>query len=109
MSSLVPRPAIPPALGFFDSRSLSKSLSHLDGQTTLAVARVHARVEVEAAKVGAIATLANVAMQDVAQISLLEANICQALPHAAGRAQLIANTATMAIAGVLVNAERSLR
>jgi len=109
VSNLVPSTHIPPTLSLLDSRSLSRSLSRLDGQTALAVARVHARVEVEAAKVGAIATLANVAMQDVAQISLLEANICQALPHAAGRAQLIANTATMAIAGVLMGAERSLR
>lgn len=109
MSNVVPVTSIPSTLGLLDSRTLSKSLSRLDGQTTMAVARVHAQAEVEASKIGAIATLANVGMQDVAQISLLEANICQALPHATGRVQLIANTATMAIAGVLMGAERSLR
>lgn len=84
--------------------ALARQLGALDRATEFGLARVEAQAQIEAHRVKAVGHVAQHGMQAVAMVSQLEAQLCQAVPHAAGRIQAIANTATLGVVNVITDA-----
>lgn len=85
-----------------------RTLSRISDQTTVAVATVQAKAEIEAAKVNGIAAVSAQALQDIALLSQMEQSLAQAVPHASGRLAMVADMAAVAMANVVGNAARRL-
>ena len=86
----------------------ARTLSRLSTDTTISTAVIHAKAEVEAAKVDAFSAVAAKAMQDVALLSQMEQSLTQAVPHASGRLATVADLAALSIAGAVADAARRI-
>lgn len=85
-----------------------RALQRLTDDTTLAVAVVESRIDIEIAKVDGITAVAGRAMQNVALLSQVEVALSQAVPHASGRLSTIADLAALSLADVVAGTARRL-
>lgn len=85
-----------------------RALSRLSNGTTLAVATVQSRAEVEARKIDAVSAVAAKAMQDVALLSQMEQSLALAVPQASGRLATIADLAAVSMAGIVADTGRRI-
>lgn len=99
---------IQPFRGLLPASRAGRSLNRLSDQTTIGVALIQAKAELEAGKVDGIATVSSKAMQDIALLSRMEQSLAQAVPHASGRLAVIADLTAMAMADVVSSAARKI-
>ncbi|MCB2080972.1 MAG: hypothetical protein KDE55_25130 [Novosphingobium sp.] len=85
-----------------------RAISRIVAGAELSIVRVAAAAHVEDARIDAIDHVTNRAMQGVALVALAEAQLTAAVPHAAGRLQLIANQHTMLMAGEVAGFSRRM-
>jgi hypothetical protein len=91
------------------SRQVTKCVAQIDGGTQVQLARIDSTAELQAAKVDAMAAVSRKAMQAVALLTQMEAQLTQAVPHAADRLASIADLAAVALNEVVVDASRRVR
>ena len=97
------------AFGGGPSRSVSRTLSQIQGSTSLAIAQVEARAEVQASQVDAMAAITQRALSGVAFISQVEQQLAQAVPIAASRLQAVADIGTLGLTQVVMDTANQLR
>lgn len=78
-------------------RQLSRALEQIDAATALAIRQ-------DAARLQRIAQTTQQGMMAVAHLASVEAALCQATPHAAGRIQAVAVAGAIQIVGVVHSA-----
>ena len=86
----------------------SRALQRLGHDTTLAVAAIESRADIEVARVSAIAAVAGRALMDVSLLSQMEQSLAQVVPHASGRLATIADLAALSMADVVASAAHRL-
>lgn len=91
------------------SRSVGRVLSQVQGVRTIAVARVEARVDIQAAQIDGVAAAAQRAMQGVAFVSQIEQQLGQAVPIAVTRLQAIGDLAALSMGQVVTDTVTKLR
>lgn len=89
-------------------RRVRRELTNLTVETGLAVRRVDARAEIEAAKVSAIASIGQRAMQEVAMVTKLERDLAETVPAAVARLTSIGDMTQIAMGALVLNAARRL-
>lgn len=83
---------------------LGQHLAGLERNTVFGMASIEAQAQLEATKVQAVGHIGQQGLQAVAMVSQMELQLCQALPHAAGRFQAITNFTTMGVAQIISDA-----
>ncbi len=83
------------------SRSTIAAIKQAVATRDVGLAQMRAQSELQVMKLKAITHVATEAMYKAASISSIEAALVQAVPQASGRVNLIAEMATLALAGVV--------
>lgn len=99
---------VPPLAGNRINRQLGRSLTQIDAGTSVQLARINSTTEVQAAKADAVTSIARKAMQDVALICQMQAQLSSVLPHACDRLAAITDRAITAMNEVIVDTARHL-
>ena len=107
MSQLQPYPDSSLSPGASLTRQ-GRAVSRIVAGAELSTVRVAASAHVAQARLDAIDHVTNRAMQGVALVALAEAQLSDAVPHAAGRLNLIANQHTMLMAGEVAGFARRM-
>lgn len=102
MSELIPLPR--PSAGL--QRRVQRELSTITVDTGLRNARIQSAMEIEAARVSAIAAVGERALQEVAMVSKLERDLAETVPAAVGRLSAIADMTQLALSTAVMNAGR---
>lgn len=89
-------------------RRVQRELTNLTVETGLTIRRVDARAEIESAKVSAIASVGQRAMQEVAMITKLERDLAESVPAAVARLTSIGDMTQIAMGSLVLNAARRL-
>lgn len=94
---------IPAASGAIErqSRYAGRTLSRLDTQTDIEVAKIDQAAEIQATRASAVGYVAKRAMQEVAMLSQMEAQLSMLVPLAVSRLQAIGDIAAMSQAEVV--------
>ena len=74
-----------PYTSFIPTARTSRALTRISNDTIVSTTVVHAKAEVEAAKVDGVSAVTAKALQDVALLSQMEQSLAQTVPHASGR------------------------
>jgi hypothetical protein len=106
MSDIVP---ISNSLSRFESRRFGKTLSVLEGNHQVALVQTEAKAREQAAKVDAVALVAERALTDIALLSQKEQQLAELVPLSTSRLQAINDLAVLAIADVVSDTARQLR
>jgi len=91
------------------SRRTSRGLSQIQSGSSLAIARVEARTDIQAAQVDAVAAVAQRAMQGIAFVSQVEQQLGQVVPLAVTRLQAIGDLAALGMGQVLADTVHQVR
>ena len=91
-----------------DDRAMSRQVAHIDRNRDLALIRLEAAAQLEAARVHAIGYVGQQAMQSVAMVSQMEGQLATICPLATSRLQGIADLTALSIAQVVADAGRRL-
>lgn len=91
------------------TRRIGRGLARIDGDTTLAIAQMEARHDIQNAQVEAMASVTQHALQGVAFISQVEQQLAQAVPIAATRLQAIGDVGALGISQVVMDTACKLR
>jgi hypothetical protein len=84
-----------------ESRYAGRALARLDAETEFGLARIEQACELQAGRVGGVTYVAKRAMQEVALISQLEAQLSMVVPMATSRLQAIGDIAALEAADVV--------
>lgn len=103
MSDLIP---LQPSRGL--TRSVRRELTQLTVSTGLSQARAQATAEVEAARVSAVASVGQRAMQEVALTTKLERDLCETVPAAQARLVAIGDMTQIAMGSMVMSAARRI-
>jgi hypothetical protein len=91
------------------TRQVGRGLARIDGITSLDVARVQSREDIQNAQVEAMASVTQRGLQGVAFISQVEQQLGQTVPMAVGRLQAIADIGALGISQVIMDTANKLR
>ncbi len=91
-----------------EDRATARSLSHLDSQRTVGLAKLEVAAQLQAAKVEAVGYVASRALHTVALVSQLESQLSQLCPAAVTRLQGLADIGSLAVAEVVTETARKL-
>lgn len=91
------------------SRRAGRTLQQVGEHTSVQIARVEGRADIQAAQVDAVAAVTQRAMQGVAFISQMEGQLGQAVPLAVTRLQAIGDLAALAMGQVVTDTVTKLR
>lgn len=91
------------------SRQVGRSLSQIEGKTSLDIARVEARADIQNAQVEAMAAITQRGLQGVAFLSQVEQQLAQTVPIATSRLQAIGDIGSLAISEVVMDTANKLR
>lgn len=91
------------------SRVVGRELTTIDAQTDVAIARLTASTDVEAAKVDGVGHVGKRAMWIVADVSQAEQQLGQLVPIAVSRLQAIGDVTAMAAAEIVADLSTKLR
>jgi DNA-binding ferritin-like protein len=84
-----------------ETRSVGRALARLDAQTEFGVARISQAAELQAERTVAVGYVAKRAMQEVALLSQLEAQLSMVVPMATCRLQALGDIAALEAADVV--------
>jgi hypothetical protein len=90
-------------LSRLDQRISSRTLSRMQANTEIDMARIEQRAMLQVAKTDAVAFVGRAGMQAVAMVSQFEQQLGQACPMAVSRLQGIADMTAMGIAEVVAD------
>ena len=88
---------------------LTRALGRIEGGKVLAIAKVDAVAQVQAAQIDAITAVTQRGLQGAAFISQVEQQLAQVVPLAASRLQAIGDIGTLALAQVTMDTANKLR
>lgn len=91
------------------SRRTGRALQHMGDHTSVQIARVESRADIQTAQVDAVAAVTQRAMQGVAFISQMEGQLGQAVPLAVTRLQAVGDLAALAMGQVITDTVTKLR
>lgn len=91
------------------SRRTGRALAHIQDGSSVGVARVEARAELQAAQVDAMTAVTQRGMQGAAFISQVEGQLGQTVPLAVSRLQAIADIGALGISQVVMDTANKLR
>ena len=95
--------------GRVQSRQLGRNLARIEDDTSVQIARVEARADIDASKIDAVTVVAQRAMQGVAFVSQIEQQLGQTVPIAVTRLQAVGDLATLAMGQVVTDSVTKLR
>jgi hypothetical protein len=101
-------PAFGGSLTRRESRYAGRALARLDTQTEVGLARIDQAAELQAGMVGAVTYVAKRAMQEIALLSQLEAQLSTVVPLAASRLQALGDIAALEAADVISQTVRKV-
>lgn len=107
-SELMPSQGLGGRIERRENAILGQNLAGLERSTAFGMARIEAQAQLEATRVMAVAHVGQQAMQSVAMVSQIEAQMCRALPHAAHRFIGIAETTSMTVAQMVNESARRI-
>jgi hypothetical protein len=84
-----------------ESRYSRGAIARLDAQTEIGLARIEQAAELQAGRAGAVTYVAKRALQEVALISQLEAQLSMIIPMATSRLQALGDIAALEAADVV--------
>lgn len=91
------------------TRQVGRGLARIDGNTSLDVARVQSREDIQNAQVEAMASVTQRGLQGVTFISQVEQQLAQTVPLAASRLQAVADIGALGISQVVMDTANKLR
>jgi hypothetical protein len=95
--------------GRVQSRQLGRNLARIQDDTSVQIAKVEARADIDASKIDAVTVVAQRAMQGVAFVSQIEQQLGQTVPIAVTRLQAVGDLATLAMGQVVTDSMTKLR
>jgi hypothetical protein len=102
---------LPVSRGSFDRREgrfTSRALARIDAETEFGMARIEQAAELQSERVGAVTYVAKRAMQQIALISQLEAQLSMVVPMATSRLQALGDIAALEAADVVSQTVRKV-
>jgi len=89
-------------------RSTQRELQYLNVETGMATRRIDAKAEIEAARMSALASVGQRALQEVAMITKLERDLAESVPAAVARLTSIGDMTQIALGSMVLGAARRL-
>lgn len=89
-------------------RRVQRELQNMTVETGIESRRIDAKAEIEAARVSAIASVSQRAMQEVAMVTKLERDLAETVPAAVGRLTSIGDMTQVAMGSTVMNAARRM-
>jgi hypothetical protein len=90
------------------SRQLMKGLGRIGEGTSIGLARIDQKVDLQIGRVEGLAAVGGVGLQAVAATTQLEQQLTQMVPLAASRLEAIGNMIALGITGVIADTTRQL-
>ena len=90
-------------------RRAGRAVTQVRGVTSVALAQVEAKAEIQAAKVDAVSLVTQRALQGVAFVSQVEQQLAQAVPLAASRLQAIGDIGALGLSQIVMDTANDLR
>jgi len=91
------------------TRQVGRTLSRIDGSTSIDIARVESRADIQAAQVDAMTAVTQRGLQGAAYITNVEMALAEACPAAMSRLKTIGDMGTMALGQIVMDTAYKLR
>lgn len=92
-----------------ESRLAGREIARMEGRGQVELARINQQADLQAERVAAVGYVGKQALHEMAMLSQLEGQLCQLVPHAAGRLQGLADLTALAMADVVTQTVRRVR
>lgn len=97
------------APNYVTTRHVGRTLARIAGGTSIDIARIEARAEIQAAQVDAMTAVTQRGLQGAAYITNVEMMLAEACPAAMGRLKVIGDAGNLALAGIVMDTACKLR
>lgn len=85
-----------------------RALNRVSNETSLSVAVIQAKTEIECTRVSGVSAVAATALNQTALLTQMEQSLAQSCPAASGRLAVIADLTAMTLADVVTTAARRI-